>query len=163
MINKSWNKIAVWFSYAFNIFFWHSIRFPRINLSNSMKIFNVFSSWYKFLIILKYYWRKKFCFIKNLNLFFKSFVNPFVDIALSFFDTSFNSFIFDVKSFSLLWKSIFFYKLAISLWFAKFACLNLAAKSSAVNLLNSRVVIYLSSLWSVIYFSISIIFISFFN
>ena len=37
-----------------------------------------------------------------LNLFIKSFVNPFVDIALTFFDSSFNSFLFDVTTFSLL-------------------------------------------------------------
>ena len=27
MINKSWCEIAAWFSYIFNIFFWHSIDF----------------------------------------------------------------------------------------------------------------------------------------
>ena len=30
---------------------------------------------------------------------------PFVDIALTFFDSSFNSFLFDVTAFSLLLKS----------------------------------------------------------
>ena len=37
-----------------------------------------------------------------LNLSIRSFVGPFVDIALIFFDSSFNSFLFDVTSFSLL-------------------------------------------------------------
>ena len=58
-----------------------------------------------------------------LNLFIKSFVITFVDIALIYFDSSFNSFLFDVTSFSLLSKSVFFMKLAISLLLAKFACL----------------------------------------
>ena len=56
-----------------------------------------------------------------LNLFIKSFVNPFVDIAWNFFDSSFNSFLFDVTSFSLLSKSVFFTKLAKSLLLAKVA------------------------------------------
>ena len=60
------------------------------------------------------------------NLFIKSFVNSFVDIALKIFDTSFNSFLFDVTCFSLLPKSAFFFtKLAISLLLAKFTCFNL--------------------------------------
>ena len=37
-----------------------------------------------------------------LNLSIKSFVNTFVDIDLNFIDISFNSFLFDVTSFSLL-------------------------------------------------------------
>ena len=56
-----------------------------------------------------------------LNLFIKSFVNPFVDIALTFFDSSFNSFLFDVTFCSLISKSVFLKKLAISLLLAKFA------------------------------------------
>ena len=79
-----------------------------------------------------------------LKLSIKSFVNPFVDIALTFFDSSFDSFLFDVISFSLLTKFVLFTKLAISLWLAKFAHFNLKSKISPVNLLHSRVVIYLS-------------------
>ena len=149
MIKKSWYKIAVWFSYIFNIFFWHSISFPRINPSSAFKIFNVPFSWYKYLIVLKYSWRKIFSSIKNTNLFIKTFVNSFFDIALTFSDSSFNSFLF---------KSVFFTKLVISLLLAKFACANLAVKVSAVKLLNSLVIIYLS--WSqsvVILFSISLL------
>ena len=71
-------------------------------------------------------------------------VNPLVDIALTFFDSSFNSFLFHVTSFSLLLESVFFTKLAISFLLAKFTCFNLALKFSDVNLLNSGVVIYLS-------------------
>ena len=42
----------------------------------------------------------------------------------------------------------------------KFAYANLATKISAVNLLNSGVVINLSQLWSVSFFSISLILVS---
>ena len=60
------------FSYIFNTFFRHSIRFPRKYFSSSMKIFNVFylSNFEIFLKkdILQY-------------LFIKSIVNTFVDIA----------------------------------------------------------------------------------
>ena len=92
-----------------------------------------------------------------LNLFIKSFVNPSVDIALTFFLIIY-SFLFDVTSFSLLSKSVFFMKLATSFLIAKCACFSLAATFSAVNLSNSGVVIYLWS-WSVIFFSISLIFV----
>ena len=59
-----------------------------------------------------------------INLFIKSFVNHVVDIALTFLDNSFNSFIFDLTSLSFSSKSVFFTKLAISLLLAKFACLS---------------------------------------
>ena len=52
--------------------------------------------------------------------------------------------IFLLRLFSLSWKSVFV---------IKFACFNLAGTSSAVSLLNSGVVIYLSWLWSLIFFS----------
>ena len=76
-----------------------------------------------------------------LNLSTKSFVNPFVDIALTFFDSSFNSFLFDVTSFSLLSKSVFFTKLAMAILLAKFARFSLKSKICAGNLLNSGVVV----------------------
>ena len=76
--------------------------------------------------------------------FIKSFVNPSVDIAWAFFDSSFKFFLFDVKSFSLLSKSVFFTKLAVSLLLAKFAFFNYAAKISTANILNSSVVKYIS-------------------
>ena len=47
-INKGWCKKALWFSYIFNIFFWHCIKFPRICLRSTTKIFNAFFSWYKY-------------------------------------------------------------------------------------------------------------------
>ena len=72
-----------------------------------------------------------------VNLCIKSFVNPFVDIALTLFDSSFDSFLLDVTSFSSLSKSVFFTKLALSLFLAKFACFGLAVKFSDVDLLNS--------------------------
>ena len=85
----------------------------------------------------------------------KCFVNPFVDIALTFSNSCFNSYststycvlfevIFLFKIFSLSSKSVFFVEPTISSLLVKFACANLAAKFFAVNLLNSRVVIYLS-------------------
>ena len=44
----------------------------------------------------KWFWNipeeKYFSSLRILNLFIKSFVNPFVDIALTFFDSLFNSF-----------------------------------------------------------------------
>ena len=100
---------------------------------------------------------KYFAPLRILNLFIKYFVNHFVDISLTFFDSSFNWFLFDVASFSLLSKSVLFTKLALPLLLAKFARFNLKAKSSPLRLLNSGVVIYLSWLWSVI--SISAIFV----
>ena len=57
------------------------------------------------------------------------------------------------------WNLFFLKKLAISILVAKFACVHLAAKFPANSLLNSGVVIYLSWSWSVIFFSISIIFV----
>ena len=71
----------------------------------------------------------------------------FVDITLTFFYISFNSFsistcfvLFEVsfllKFFSLSSKSVFFAKSAISFLLAKFVCFNLSVKLS-VNLLNS--------------------------
>ena len=78
------------------------------------------------------YFRKIIAPLRIRNLFIKSLVNPFVDIALTFFDTSFNSFLF--KSFLKKKKKK---KLVIPLLLAKFACANLAVKFSAVNLLDS--------------------------
>ena len=74
---------------------------------------------------------KYFAPLRILNLFIKSFVNCFVDIALTFF-SSFNSFLF---------QSAFFTKLVISFLLTKFTCANLAVKFSALNFLNSWVVI----------------------
>ena len=62
---------------------------------------------------------KYFAPLRILNLLIKYIVNLFVDIALTFFDSSFNSFSF---------KSAFYTKLAILLLLAKFACANLAVK-----------------------------------
>ena len=102
----------------------------------------------------KRYWNipkeKYFAPWRILSLFVESFLNGFVDIALTFFDSSFNSFLFDVTSFSLLSKSVFFTILPISFLLTKFACLSLALKSSTVNLFNCCVVIYL--LWSPVIF-----------
>ena len=89
----------------------------------------------------------------------EKYIPPFVDIALAFFDSLFNSFLFDGTYFSLLLKYVLFTKLATSLLLAKFACFDLAAIFSNVNLLNARVAIYLSWLWSAIFFLISWIFV----
>ena len=66
----------------------------------------------------------------------------FFDITLTFFDSSFNSFLFEVTFFSGSSKSVFLTKLGISLLLVKLA--NLVAKFSVVKLLNFRVVTYLS-------------------
>ena len=83
-------------------------------------------------IYTKEFWNipeeKHFTPLTILILFMKSFVNSFVNIALTFFDSSFNLFLF---------KSVFFTKLAMSLLLAKFTCANLVVTFSAVNLLNS--------------------------
>ena len=50
---------------------------------------------------------KYFAPLRIQILFIKSFVNCFFDIVLTFFDSSFNSFLFDEISFSLLSKNIF--------------------------------------------------------
>ena len=90
---------------------------------------------------------KYFAPLGILYLFTKSLVIPFVDIASTFFDSSFNSFststcfvsfevTFLLKLFSLSSRFALFTKLPISLLLAKFARANLAAKFSDVNLLN---------------------------
>ena len=89
---------------------------------------------------------KYFALLRILNLFLQSFVNTFFDIVLTFFNSSFTSFLFDVTSFSLLSKSAFLAKLAISFLPATFACFSLTVKFSDVDLTNYWVVIYLS--WS---------------
>ena len=72
-----------------------------------------------------------------VNLCIKSFVNPFVDIALTLFDSSSDSFLLNVTSFSSLSKSVFLTKLALSLFLARLAYFSLAVKFSDVDLLNS--------------------------
>ena len=88
---------------------------------------------------IKYFWiipeEKYFAPLRTLNLFIKCFINHFADITLTFYHSSFNSFLF---------RSTFFIKKVISLLLAGFACANLAVKCSAVNLLISWLVIYLS-------------------
>ena len=72
-----------------------------------------------------------------LTSFINFFVNSFFDIDLTFFDSSFDSFLFRVTVFILSSKSFFFTKLAISFLLAKFACFHLAVNFSDANLLNS--------------------------
>ena len=133
MINKSWCKIAVWFSHIFEAFFWNSIRFPWFNPSRVSKIFNIFLAG----INTKSFWKilkeKYFAPLRILNFFINSFVN-FLLILLQLF-------------------------LSISLWLAKFVRFHLKSKFSAANLLNSKVVIYLSWLWSIVFFSILLTFV----
>ena len=89
-----------------------------------------------------------FASLRILYLFIKSFVNPFVDISLTYSDSSSNLFstsvcfvLFEVtflfNFFSLLLIYVPFTKSAIPSLVANFACANLAAKLLAVNLLNS--------------------------
>ena len=68
------------------------------------------------------------------------------------------TFLFKLTSLSS--KSVFLRKAEISFLLAKFACANLTAKSCDVNLLNSWILIYLASSWSVIFYLISLIFVS---
>ena len=117
-----------------------------------MKIFNVFYSWYKYYIILKYSLGNIFFPLGILNVSIKSFINPFVDNSLTCVDSLFNSFLFDVTSFGLLSKSVLFTRLELSLLLVKFARFNLNSKIYFVNLLNSVVVTYLLWLWSVFSF-----------
>ena len=88
-------------------------------------------------------------------------VRPFVDIAATVFDSSFNSIstsvcfvsfevIILVNFFSLSSKSVYFTRLAISFLFVKLTYVNLATKLSDFNLLNSGVLI--TFLWSGILF-----------
>ena len=80
-------------------------------------------------------------------------VSLFVDIASTFFNSSFNSFstrtfvvLFEVTFlfifFSLSLKSVVFTKLAIPFLLVKLVCANLAAKFFTVNLLTSAVAIF---------------------
>ena len=94
--------------------------------------------------------KKIFAPSRIFNLFITFFVNTFPDIAFTFFDHSFNSFLSEVIFFSLLSKFVVFTKLAIWLSLAKFAFFTLEVKVSDVNLLNSRVAIYLTRSWSVV-------------
>ena len=57
-------------------------------------------------------------------------------MALTFFDNSFNLFLFEVTFFSLLSKSVFFMEIAISFSLDKLACFSLALKFSDANLSN---------------------------
>ena len=76
-------------------------------------------------------------FLKNILLhyplriliYIKYFVNPFVDIAFTSFNSLFISFLVKVTVFSFPSKLVFFTKLAISFSIAKFAWFSLAVKS----------------------------------
>ena len=158
-INKSWCKTLVWFSNIFHTFLWHSTRFPRFNPSSVTKILIYFLAG----INTKEFWNilkeKYFAPLRIMSWFINYFANPFFDTALTCFDSLFNSFLFYVTSFSLLSKSFFLTKLTIALLPAKFYRFNLKANISAVNLLNFEVVIYLSWLWPVMFFSILLTFV----
>ena len=97
---------AVWFSYIFSIFFWHSNTFPGINSISAIKMFNLFCSWYKY-----YFWNiheeKYFDPFRILRLFIKSFGDPFVGITLTFSDSSFN--LFSANTFFALFEVKFFF------------------------------------------------------
>ena len=140
MINKNWYKVAVSLlsilSSDILLDFQDSIRVVPVK-------HYFFFSWYIYYIILKYSWKKYVAPLRILNLFIKSSVNPFVNIASTFFRDSFNSFLFDVISFISLSKSVLLKKLLMSLLLARLARFNLKAQIFALNLLNSGVVIYI--------------------
>ena len=85
---------------VFFVFLPKILQHPRFNPSRTTKISNIYFSWYKK--------TKEFCNIPKENycaplriliLFeIKYFVNTFVDIILTCFDSSFSSFSFDVTS-----------------------------------------------------------------
>ena len=112
-----------------------------LGFQESIQVVPLISLMYFYLvkILISFETFLNFCFIfaplRILNLFIKSFVNSFVNIALTFFHRSFNSFLFEVRS--LLSKSVFLKRLGISLLLTKFACTNLAEKCCPDNLLNS--------------------------
>ena len=56
-----------------------------------------------------------------------------VDIALTFFNSSFNVFLFDITFFTSLSKYVLFTKLAIPLWLVKWARFNFKSKISFAN------------------------------
>ena len=66
MTDKSWCKIAVWFSHTFNIFFWHSIWFSQIDPSSATKIFKILFVWYKYKKIWNISHEKHFAPLKIL-------------------------------------------------------------------------------------------------
>ena len=127
----------------FNTFSWNSIRFPRFNPSSATKILNILLAGINANQNSNTPKEKYVTVLRMLNLFVESFANLFVDIALTFLDNLFNSLLFNVVSFSLLSKSAFFTKLAISLLLAKYCGFSLAVKLSNVNLVYSWLVIYL--------------------
>ena len=55
-------------------------------------------------------------------------MNPFVDVALTFFDNEYDSYLCDIKIFCLLSKSVFFTELVISFLLDKSASFSLAVK-----------------------------------
>ena len=111
-----------------------------LGFQESIQVVPLISLMYFYLvkILINFETFLNFCFIfaplRILNLFIKSFVNSFVNIALTFFHRSFNSFLFEVRS--LLSKSVFLKRLGISLLLTKFASTNLAEKCCPDNLLN---------------------------
>ena len=113
--------IVVWCSYIFNTFFWHSIRFPQINLSCVTKKFKVFFTDVNTIWFCNIPEEKYFLSLRILYLFIRPFVSLFLDIASTFSDRLFDLFLtstcfalFEVtflfKVISLSLKSVFFTK-----------------------------------------------------
>ena len=67
----------------------YSIRFPRVNSIIEIVIINAFFSFFKYKITLH---KKFFNQLRIIYLFIKYFIDLFVDITLTFSDSSFNSF-----------------------------------------------------------------------
>ena len=144
-------KIYVWFScniwwstkveakslFDFVIFFVFSSDIP-LDFQELIKIVPLRNFMY-FLagIKTKYFWNipeeESFALLGILNLFIKSFVNAFLDIALTFSDSSFNSIstttcfawfevTFLFRFFGLLSKSVFYYEIS-NIFFVYWICL----------------------------------------
>ena len=79
---------------------------------------------------MKYPNGKCFAPLRMQNLLIKFFGHSFVDIALTFFVSLFNSFLFEVTVFRFSLKSVFLTKLAITFLLVTFACFGLAVKYS---------------------------------
>ena len=103
MINKSWWKLLFDL-----VILWMLSSDVTLDFHDSVRVVPLKYLMYFLLgIKTKYFWNisKEKCFaaLQILNLSIKSFVNPFVNIALTF-----SSILFDVTSFSLLSKCLIY-------------------------------------------------------
>ena len=89
--NYSWSKIAVWCNCIFNTLFWKSYRFPWQTLDVLVKNLKHFLYEKCIKLFCNVPKEKYLAPLRTLYPFIKTFVNPFVDIAWTFFNSSFDS------------------------------------------------------------------------